>query len=42
VAERFKLNDGVLGYEIINEPFLGDVWKKPWILDSGYADFHHL
>ena len=38
VAEEFKGEEAVIGYELINEPFAGDVWTKPWILINGWAD----
>jgi len=38
VAEAFHDTPGVLGYEIINEPFVGDAWHDPTLLIPGRAD----
>ncbi len=38
VAGRFRGHPGVLGYEIINEPWPGDVYKDPSLLVPGEAD----
>jgi endoglycosylceramidase len=32
VARRFKAYPNLLGYEIINEPWVGNIYKKPYIL----------
>lgn len=32
LAERFKDNKNILGYQLINEPFAGDIYKNPAIL----------
>lgn len=42
VADRFKNNDNVVGYELINEPFAGNVLTNPLRLIPGYADSHNL
>ena len=42
VAERFAGNEHVLGYEIINEPWCGDVYEDPTLLLPGVADRCHL
>jgi endoglycosylceramidase len=42
VSKTFKDFDSVLGYEIINEPFMGHVWLNPLELISGYTDKHIL
>ena len=38
IARRFKGNPAVLGLEIINEPFAGDVFKDPALFLPGVAD----
>jgi endoglycosylceramidase len=38
IARRFKGNEAVIGLEIINEPFAGDVYKDPALLLPGVAD----
>ena len=35
LAEEFKDNEFVLGYELINEPWAGDVFAKPALLIPG-------
>jgi endoglycosylceramidase len=35
VAEEFKDNEFVLGYELINEPWAGDVFAHPSLLIPG-------
>ena len=42
VANRFKSNEYVVGYELINEPFAGNVLENPLRLIPGYADSHNL
>lgn len=42
VAKRFATNDYVLGYELMNEPFVGDVWKNPTLFVPAIADRLHL
>lgn len=39
VASVFESDDNIIGYELINEPFAGDVWKDlllwlPWVADQ--------
>jgi len=38
IAETFRDHPGVLGYELINEPFVGDPWHNPTLLLPGHAD----
>eukprot|EP01133_Synstelium_polycarpum_P011500 gene11500-13414_t len=38
VAETFKTSQNVLGYELINEPWAGNVYKDPLLLIPGVAD----
>mmetsp|Transcript_29831 Transcript_29831/g.67479 ORF Transcript_29831/g.67479 Transcript_29831/m.67479 type:complete len:557 (-) Transcript_29831:193-1863(-) len=38
VAKRFASKSSVIGYEILNEPFLGDILQHPELLDIKQAD----
>jgi endoglycosylceramidase len=42
IARRFKGNEAVLGLEIMNEPFAGDVFADPALFLPGVADRVHL
>ncbi|KAI9206223.1 endoglycoceramidase [Polychytrium aggregatum] len=42
VAQEFGQYDNVLGYELINEPWAGDVFKNPLLLSPGVADLVNL
>lgn len=42
VASRFKSFDNVLGYELINEPWAGDVYAHPKSLLPHYAEKNYL
>jgi hypothetical protein len=42
LARLFKGVAGVLGFEIMNEPFAGDVVKNPLLLYPGVADMENL
>ena len=44
VATRFRGHPHVLGYELLNEPWAGDVYRHPELLsnESGLADAVHL
>lgn len=42
IAQEFKDFDTVLGYELINEPWPGDVYRHPSLLLPGEADKKHL
>ncbi len=35
-------NNNILGYELINEPWPGDVFKNPLLLLPKYGDYHNL
>ncbi|XP_057303553.1 endoglycoceramidase-like isoform X2 [Hydractinia symbiolongicarpus] len=37
-AKGFKGYNSVIGYELINEPFCGDIYKNPLLLVPGVAD----
>ena len=38
MAARFADNVNVLGYELMNEPFAGDVWNDPLLWVPPVAD----
>jgi len=42
VARTFAGNEHVLGYEIMNEPWCGDVYEDPTLLVPGVADRRYL
>ncbi|VDO03620.1 unnamed protein product [Rodentolepis nana] len=42
VAKRFKNKTNVLGYELINEPFAGNVYTNPLRAIPAYAGKHNL
>ena len=42
IAENFKSNEYVIGYELINEPFAGNVIENPLRLIPSYADRYNL
>ena len=41
-AFEFKDRESVLGYELINEPWLGDLYHHPSLVDPGHADVTNL
>lgn len=42
LANTFKDDDSVLGYELMNEPWPGNIFKNPLYLIPGYGDKHNL
>ncbi|KAH9280717.1 Endoglycoceramidase [Echinococcus granulosus] len=42
VANRFKNRSNVLGYELMNEPFAGNIYTNPLRAIPGYAGKHNL
>lgn len=42
VAARFAAHPSVLGYELMNEPFAGDVWRNPLLFVPPLADRENL
>ena len=42
VSKTFAQNTNVIGYELINEPFFGDIFKNPKLLESGVTDREYL
>ena len=32
----------MIGYDLINEPFMGNAYFYPWLLLSGWADYYNL
>ena len=42
VAKDFANEKAVIGYELINEPFAGDVWKDPFDFIPGVAGSKNL
>jgi len=38
IGDFFRGNPGVLGYELFNEPFVGNAWRDPTLLFPGRAD----
>ncbi|KAG0618715.1 hypothetical protein M758_4G087200 [Ceratodon purpureus] len=42
VASTFRNQPGVLGYELINEPWAGDMYHNPLLLVPGVADHYNL
>eukprot|EP01006_Ploeotia_vitrea_P052081 TRINITY_DN67640_c7_g2_i2.p2 TRINITY_DN67640_c7_g2~~TRINITY_DN67640_c7_g2_i2.p2 ORF type:complete len:506 (-),score=27.93 TRINITY_DN67640_c7_g2_i2:2583-4100(-) len=42
VAQWFKDEPNVLGYELINEPYLGSEWDDPSVLKPGYTEKTYL
>merc|ERR1711973_76120 len=42
VAQTFADRDSVIGYEIMNEPWCGDIYEDPTLLFPGVADRRYL
>jgi endoglycosylceramidase len=38
VAERFANNPNIIGYELVNEPWCGNIYEDPLLLVEGVAD----
>lgn len=38
LAETFAQYDNLLGYDLMNEPFAGDIYRNPFLLIPGVAD----
>ncbi|KJE93438.1 endoglycoceramidase [Capsaspora owczarzaki ATCC 30864] len=38
IVQRFKNNTNVIGYELINEPFAGNIYKNPELMIPSVAD----
>ncbi|KAF3910766.1 hypothetical protein ABW20_dc0100826 [Dactylellina cionopaga] len=42
VASNYHDLPGVMGYDLMNEPWVGDQWANPLLLIPGYADHENL
>eukprot|EP00475_Leptophrys_vorax_P035095 TRINITY_DN5745_c0_g1_i1.p1 TRINITY_DN5745_c0_g1~~TRINITY_DN5745_c0_g1_i1.p1 ORF type:complete len:531 (-),score=105.03 TRINITY_DN5745_c0_g1_i1:143-1735(-) len=42
VAAHFRHAKNIVGYNLINEPFAGDIWQNPALLVPGVADTFNL
>lgn len=42
VAERFSGNPSIFGYELVNEPWCGNIYENPLLLVEGVADREKL
>lgn len=42
VAEQFKDSEDIIGYELINEPWAGNIYQNPTLLIPGIADREKL
>ena len=42
VAIKFKHCTNCIGYELFNEPWIGDFYKNPSLLIPGFADYYNL
>lgn len=42
IAQRFKDKSNVLGYELINEPYLGNIYRNPKVILPGYTESTYL
>lgn len=38
VAETFKGNQYVIAYELINEPWIGNIWRNPLLIVPSMAE----
>ena len=41
-ASTFKGEPGIIAYELMNEPFAGDIYSDPLLLDPAFAGSHNL
>lgn len=42
VSNKFVNEKAVIGYELINEPFAGNIWADPLYFVPGEAGSHNL
>jgi endoglycosylceramidase len=42
IASRFSGNNAILGYELLNEPWAGDIYANPLLLLPGFAGHFNL
>lgn len=42
LARTLKDNKHLIGYEMYNEPWLGDIYEKPWLLIPSIADHFNI
>lgn len=42
VAKNFHDNENIVGYELVNEPWCGNIYEDPLLLIPGVADRHKL
>jgi endoglycosylceramidase len=42
VSQRFSNNPYIFGYELLNEPWCGNIYENPLLLLEGYADREKL
>ena len=42
LAKGIKDEDTLIGYEMYNEPWVGDIYSKPWMLIPSMADRYNI